>query len=199
MIAESRAGKAKTTSLRRISVSSTSPPRAAASAPSGTPMPMPMPTATSATAIEFRRRSSPSTGCRGRNGRCRTSAWPTAAAACRRRSAGDVVGRPDIGTSAIAAIATVMRKPTEERAAGMPWRRSSPRSRAAARLVRFLRLSVPLSAGVTDCSNNRASVASREVRDRAHRTSGGTSLPSSRPLINPATVSAAITSKVSTV
>ena len=54
MIAESRAGKAKTRSLKRISTSSTMPPRAAAQQPSGTPMPMPMPTATNATAIELR-------------------------------------------------------------------------------------------------------------------------------------------------
>ncbi len=54
MIADKRAGNAKTRSFNRISASSTRPPRAAASVPSGTPKPMPMPTATSATAIELR-------------------------------------------------------------------------------------------------------------------------------------------------
>ena len=38
---------------------------------------------------------------------------------------------------------------------------------ALARNYAAIRLSVPLSAGVTDCSNNRASVASREVRSSA--------------------------------
>jgi len=54
MMAESRAGKAKTMSFNRMIASSSQPPRAAAQQPSGTPAPMPMPTATSATAIELR-------------------------------------------------------------------------------------------------------------------------------------------------
>ena len=54
MTAESSAGKAKTTSLKRISASSTQPRRAAAQQPSGTPTEMPMATAMKATAMELR-------------------------------------------------------------------------------------------------------------------------------------------------
>ena len=54
-IAITSEGKAKTRSLPRMMISSTSDPRlAAAHRPSGTPRPMPIPTATSATAIEVR-------------------------------------------------------------------------------------------------------------------------------------------------
>ena len=54
-MAISSAGKAKTRSLARMMISSSSVPRcAAAQSPSGVPMPTPTPTAISATAIEVR-------------------------------------------------------------------------------------------------------------------------------------------------
>ena len=55
MIAIRSAGKAKTRSLARMTISSSSAPcLAAASRPSGTPITMPMPTAIRATAMEIR-------------------------------------------------------------------------------------------------------------------------------------------------